>query len=79
VKGIAEGTITWTDDPDFGYLVADAVPDIDDPELLQPRRLYERQGRGDEYAQLVDRLKTERVTRLQEFAELSDEIVKAAG
>jgi phosphoenolpyruvate carboxykinase (ATP) len=79
VKGIAEGTITWTDDPDFGYLVADSVPDIDDPELLQPRRLYERQGRGDEYAQLVDRLKTERVARLQEFTELSDEIVKAAG
>ena len=79
VKGIAEDTITWTDDPDFGYLVADAVPDIDDPELLQPRRLYERQGRGDDYAELVDRLKTERVTRLQEFVELSDEIVKAAG
>ena len=79
VKGIAEGTITWADDPDFGYLVADAVPDIDDPELLQPRRLYERQGRGDEYTQLVDRLKTERVARLQEFTELSDEIVKAAG
>ena len=79
VKGIAEGTITWADDPDFGYLVADAVPDIDDPELLQPRRLYERQGRADEYVQLVDRLKTERVARLQEFAELSDEIVKAVG
>jgi phosphoenolpyruvate carboxykinase (ATP) len=79
VKGIAEGTITWTDDPDFGYLVADRVPEIDDPELLQPRRLYEREGRADEYVQLVDRLKTERVARLQEFGELSDEIVKAAG
>ncbi len=79
VKGIAEETITWTDDPDFGYLVADAVPDIDDPELLQPRRLFERQGRADEYSQLVDRLKTERVARLQEFVELSDDIVKAAG
>jgi len=79
VKGIAEGTITWTDDADFGYLVADAVPDIDDPELLQPRRLYERLGRGDEYTQIVDRLKSERIARLQEFTELSDDIVKAVG
>jgi phosphoenolpyruvate carboxykinase (ATP) len=79
VRGIAEGTIGWTEDDDFGYVVADTVDGIDDPELLQPRRLYERQGRVDEYVELVDRLKTERVARLQEFPELSEEIVKAVG
>jgi phosphoenolpyruvate carboxykinase (ATP) len=79
VKGIAEGSISFTEDEDFGYLIAEAVPGIDDVELLQPRRLYERQGRADEYAQIVDRLKSERVARLQEFPELSDDIVKAVG
>ncbi len=79
VKGIAEGTIAFVEDDDFGYLIAGSVPGIDDPELLQPRRLYERQGRGDEYTQIVDRLKSERVARLQEFPELSDDIVKAVG
>jgi phosphoenolpyruvate carboxykinase (ATP) len=79
VKGIAEGTIEWIDDPDFRYQVAASVPDIDDPELLQPKRLYERQGRGDEYAALADRLKSERVARLQEFSELSEDIIKAVG
>ena len=79
VKGIAEGTIEWTDDPDFRYQVAASVPDIDDPELLQPKRLYERQGRVDEYSALVDRLKSERVERLQEFPELSEDIIKAVG
>ena len=79
VKGIAEGSITFTEDEDFGYLVAETVPGIDDLELLQPRRLYARQTRRDEYAQIVDRLKLERVTRLQEFPELSDDIVKAVG
>jgi phosphoenolpyruvate carboxykinase (ATP) len=79
VKGIAEGTISFVEDQDFGYLVAESVPGIDDIELLQPRRLYERQGRSDEYAQIVDRLKSERVARLQEFPELSDDIVKAVG
>src|ERR671936_505996 len=48
VKGIAEGTIEWERDPDFGYLVASSVPGIDDNEVLQPRRLYERTGPLDE-------------------------------
>ena len=39
----------WITDPDFGYEVAASLPGVDDPEILQPRRLYERQGRLDEY------------------------------
>ncbi|MDQ3991215.1 MAG: phosphoenolpyruvate carboxykinase [Actinomycetota bacterium] len=79
VKAIAEGNITWDDDPDFGYEVASQVPGIDDPELIQPRRLYERQGRMDEYAELVQRFKAERVEFLQGFPGLEDEIIKAVG
>ena len=79
VKAIAEQSITWDDDPDFGYHVAASVPDFDDAELLQPRRLYERQGRMQEYAELVERLKAERVARLGEFPQLSADIVRAAG
>jgi phosphoenolpyruvate carboxykinase (ATP) len=79
VKGIAERSISWTDDDDFGYQVAEAVPDFDDAELLQPIRLYEREGRTQEYRDMVERLKAERVARLEEFPELTPEIVKAAG
>jgi phosphoenolpyruvate carboxykinase (ATP) len=79
VKAIAERTISWTRDEEFGYLVGEAVPGLGDPELLQPRRLYERQGRMHEYADLVARLKAERVARLEEFPELTSEIVKAVG
>src|SRR6266513_1523159 len=77
VKGIAEGTIEWERDPDFGYLVASSVPGIDDPEILQPRRLYEEQGRADEHAALVERFKAERVEFLQKFPSLSAEIISA--
>ena len=51
VKGIAEGTIEWERDPDFGYRSLRRVPGIDaeDLDVLQPRRLYEAQGRLDEY------------------------------
>jgi phosphoenolpyruvate carboxykinase (ATP) len=79
VKAIAEGTIDWEIDPDFGYEVARAVPDVDDAEILQPRALYERQGRGDEYAGIVQRLKVERSEYLERFPGLRPEIVRAAG
>jgi phosphoenolpyruvate carboxykinase (ATP) len=77
VKGIAEGTIEWERDPDFGYLVASSVPGIDDVELLQPRKLYERTGRADEYRAHVERLKAERAEFLGRFSSLSAEIVAA--
>jgi phosphoenolpyruvate carboxykinase (ATP) len=79
VKAIAEGTIAWETDPDFGYLVAASVPGIDDVEVLQPRRLYERTGRTDEYREHVERLKDERAGFLRDFPSLSAEIVSAVG
>jgi phosphoenolpyruvate carboxykinase (ATP) len=79
VLGIAEQAIELDDDPDFGYQVATSVPGLDDAEKLQPRRLYERQGRSDEYAAIVERLKGERVTHLQQFTQLSEDIIKAVG
>jgi phosphoenolpyruvate carboxykinase (ATP) len=79
VSGIAERTIVFEEDPDFGYQVAASVPGIDDPEKLQPRRLYEVQERGAEYADIVERLKAERVTHLQQFTQLSEDIIKAVG
>jgi phosphoenolpyruvate carboxykinase (ATP) len=57
--------------------VASTVPGIDDPELLQPRKLYERQGRMDEYNAFVDRFKRERVDELGKYTLLSEEIVRA--
>src|SRR4029079_4831856 len=46
---------------------------------LQPRRLYEAQGRSEDYDAIVERLKTERVEHLQQFTQLSEEIIKAVG
>jgi hypothetical protein len=55
------------------------VPGFDDEELLRPAELYEREGRRDEYRAIVDRLKVDRVAHLQQFSELSEDIIKAAG
>ncbi|HJQ71877.1 MAG TPA: phosphoenolpyruvate carboxykinase [Actinomycetota bacterium] len=79
VKGIAEQTIVFEEDPDFRYQVASEVPGFDDLELLRPVLLYEREGRMEEYRAIVERLKVERVEHLQRFTELSEDIIKAAG
>ena len=75
VQGIVEGTIEWEEDPDFSYYVAADLPGFEDPEILQPRRLYERQGRMDEYNAIVRQLKTERQEFLGSFPGLDESIV----
>jgi phosphoenolpyruvate carboxykinase (ATP) len=79
VKGVAEGTIEWTEDPHFGYQVAKSVPGIEESDagVLRPKDLYDSQDRRDEYEKIVDRLKSERVEFLQKFPALSEEIVDA--
>jgi phosphoenolpyruvate carboxykinase (ATP) len=79
VKAIAERTIDWEEDPDFGYLVARGVPGVDssDHGILRPRELYSSQGRGEEYERHVERLKGERSEYLRGFPALSDRVVRA--
>jgi phosphoenolpyruvate carboxykinase (ATP) len=79
VKGIAEESIRWSADDDFGYEIAESVPGIDDIDLLQPRRLYEARGRSNEYRAIVERLIQERRATLDGFPQLSDDIRKAVG
>ena len=79
VQAIVEDSITWETDPDFGYEVATALPGVDDTEILQPRQLYARQGREDEYDAMVARLTKERREYLLSFPGLDDAIVKSIG
>jgi hypothetical protein len=53
------------------------LPGIDDAELLQPRLLYERTGRSENYADWVARLRQERVEFLERYVGLQPEIVDA--
>jgi phosphoenolpyruvate carboxykinase (ATP) len=77
VQAIVEGSIRWKEDPDFGYFVAAEVPGFDDPELLEPRLLYQRRGRGDEYERLVAQLIEDRRDYLKGFPGLDQSIVSA--
>jgi phosphoenolpyruvate carboxykinase (ATP) len=77
VQAIVQDTIEWVTDPDFGYEVASLLPGLDDAEILQPRRLYQRQGRLAEYDAMVARLKRERKEYLRSFAGLDEAITKS--
>ncbi|MFQ5745500.1 MAG: phosphoenolpyruvate carboxykinase [Acidobacteriota bacterium] len=79
VQAIAEGTISWETDPDFGYQAATHVPGIDgeDELLQQPRRLYEKQGRSAEYRRLVAGVRQDRLDYLQQWPGLDTEIIEA--
>ena len=79
VKAIAEETITWEEDPDFGYQVASNLPDFpdEDEDILQPKKLYEAQGRGADYERWVARLRTERREFLARFPEVDPSVVAA--
>jgi len=79
VKAIAEGSITWEEDPDFGYQVATNLADFpeEDADILQPKRLYEAQGRRDEYEAWVRRLRAERQEFLAGFPEVDPSVVAA--
>jgi len=79
VKAIAEGSIRWERDPDFGYEVATSVPGIggEAEQLLQPRALYGRQGRQDEYVAIVERLKADRREYLRSFHALERDIAES--
>jgi phosphoenolpyruvate carboxykinase (ATP) len=77
VSAIAHGGIEWVTDPDFGYEVAASVPGVDDPELLQPRLLYQRQQRSAEYTAIVSDLHRDRRQHLAGYRDLLPEIAAA--
>jgi phosphoenolpyruvate carboxykinase (ATP) len=79
VKAIAEGTIAWEQDPDFGYQTAKHVPGFEpqDQPLLNPKAYYASVGKAAEYAALVTTLKADRKKHLEKFPGLGQEIMDA--
>jgi phosphoenolpyruvate carboxykinase (ATP) len=76
-EAIIDGNVDWVEDPDFGYFVASSMEGVDQGKL-QPRTLYESQGRGDDYERIVADLKDQRRAYLDQYDGL-DSRVAAAG
>ncbi|MGH7726222.1 MAG: phosphoenolpyruvate carboxykinase domain-containing protein [Candidatus Eiseniibacteriota bacterium] len=76
LQALADGTIEWVEDPDFGYEVAKAVPGVPE-EILRPKTLYAAQGRQSEYDEWVRRLREERRAYLEGFPGIDPAIIQA--
>ncbi len=76
LQALSDGTIEWVADEDFGYDIAKAIPGVP-AEILNPKLLYQAQGRMNEYTEWVTRLRADRRTYLEGFAGIDPEIVKA--
>jgi len=55
-----EGTIEWTEEPDFGYEVAAAIPGVDGIEIPLAAAALRQAGRTGGHDTIVARLKRER-------------------
>jgi phosphoenolpyruvate carboxykinase (ATP) len=77
VEAPAEGSVTWAAQGDLDGEVAGDVPGIGDVELLQPRRLYERQNRMAEYEERLRLMKLERKVLLSSLPSLEHPITGA--
>ncbi len=79
VKAVAEGTVQWVKDEDFGYEVAQSLPGIsdEDMDILQPRKLYEAQDRMAEYKEIVAQIKSDRTAFMAKWPGLKADIAGA--
>ncbi len=83
LEAMLRDAIKWVEDPDFGYLIVDVnAPENSEllekvpAEILQPKLLFEKQGRLDEYREWVERMKKERKEFLESLG-TDPEIIKA--
>jgi len=83
LEALLSGSIKWKRDPDFDYEIVDCdAPENAElcekvpPEILEPRRFYQKQGRADEYRAWVEEMKSSRREFLTKF-EVAQPIVQA--
>jgi len=72
LKHIAKGTISWKLDPDWGYLVPEALPEMD-MQTYEPASYYS----VEEYRAMVGQLREERQEWLARYTGLKPEITRA--
>ena len=83
LEALLSEKIVWKTDPDFGYEIVDvdapanaALVETVGPEILEPRRYFERTGRMAEYRAWVDGMKSQRRDFLKQY-EVAEPIVQA--
>ncbi len=71
MKHLAKGTIKWTADPDWGYLVPSEIPGIDMSEY-NPVNYFSKE----DYQERISKLRRERINWLSKYPGLKEEIIR---
>ena len=74
LSAIVTDSIQWQKENKFSFDIAENIPGIDDPELLNPALLYQHQNREIEYNSIINQINAERTEYLNKFTNLSDGI-----
>ena len=74
-EAIVNDSIQWLEDEDFGYYIAQSIPGISTPHLLNPRLLYKSINRINDYYQIKEKIKIERMEYLRKYQNLNKEII----
>ena len=67
LENIMLNAISWVEDDQFGYFIAEHVPGMDNQDLLNPRHLYKRQKRDSEYMKIVKQIRYDRMQYMNQF------------
>lgn len=73
-EAIVNDSIQWVEDKDFGYFIAQFVPGITDPRILNPSLLYEKLNRASDYHQIKEKIVEDRIEYLKKYEKLNKEI-----
>jgi len=74
-EAIVNDSIQWVEDEDFGYFRAKSIPGVSDPHLLNPRLFYASLNRTNEFNEIKEKIKMERVDYLKKYRRLNSEIL----
>jgi phosphoenolpyruvate carboxykinase (ATP) len=77
LESVMQDAITWKEEEQFGYYIAEYVPGIDDEDLLQPQRLYRKQKREAEYVTMTNQIREDRIKYINQFDGLYSQIKDA--
>ena len=77
LESVMQDAITWKEEEQFGYYIAEHVPGIDDEDLLQPQRLYRKQKREAEYVTMTNQIREDRIKYINQFDGLYPQIKDA--
>ena len=77
IESLLKNDLEWENDDDFIYQVVTEETSPIDSIFTNPKKLYQRKGRNEEYEEIISKLILERKEFLLSFEKLNERIIQA--